>query len=359
MTPATSRDSPATAPGLRRQLAAPGLVDLPLGVAQPTDQVGDALRQLLGPRLQLLGQAGSPACARGPGSGRRRCPTSASTRRTPAPIEDSPSSLTTPSWPVRATCVPPHSSRAQSPTLTTRTRSPYFSPNSAIAPDARPRSIGWYSAVTSRSSSRTSLTRASTSASTLGGTAPGVREVEPEAAPGSSPSPACVAGLAERLADRLVHHVGRRVRPRAPPARRVDVHLGERVEAGSTVAVERPARGARPGPRTGVCTSSHLEQRAVRPAGPVPGRRAGRRPRRRTACGRARTRRVSPTVAAGTSVVVHEQTAQRRLRDRLVVAGELGAARRRRPARGRRRGRRARPSCAPWRRPWRARAARS
>ena len=50
-------------------------------------------------------------------------------------MELSPSSLTTPSWPELWACVPPQSSRAQSPTETTRTSSPYFSPNSAIAPD--------------------------------------------------------------------------------------------------------------------------------------------------------------------------------------------------------------------------------
>ena len=36
--------------------------------------------------------------------------------------------------PVALTCVPPHSSRLKPGTLTTRTLSPYFSPNSAIAP---------------------------------------------------------------------------------------------------------------------------------------------------------------------------------------------------------------------------------
>ena len=48
-------------------------------------------------------------------------PTRASTRRTPAPIEDSLNNLITPSCPERETCVPPHNSLAQSPTLTTRT----------------------------------------------------------------------------------------------------------------------------------------------------------------------------------------------------------------------------------------------
>src|SRR5690625_6350308 len=56
-------------------------------------------------------------------------------RRTPDPIEDSPSTVTSPSWPLRCTCVPAHSSLDQSPPMdTTRTRSPYFWPNSAIAP---------------------------------------------------------------------------------------------------------------------------------------------------------------------------------------------------------------------------------
>jgi hypothetical protein len=45
--------------------------------------------------------------------------------------------LTSPSWPERRAWVPPHSSRAQSPTDTTRTSSPYFSPKSAIAPHRR------------------------------------------------------------------------------------------------------------------------------------------------------------------------------------------------------------------------------
>ena len=34
--------------------------------------------------------------------------------------------------PVRATCVPPQSSVEKSPILSTRTSSPYFSPNSAM-----------------------------------------------------------------------------------------------------------------------------------------------------------------------------------------------------------------------------------
>ena len=57
-------------------------------------------------------------------------------RRTLAALEVSVVSLKTPISAVERTCVPPHSSRDQlpSPTSTIRTTSPYFSPNSAIAP---------------------------------------------------------------------------------------------------------------------------------------------------------------------------------------------------------------------------------
>ena len=71
---------------------------------------------------------------------------SASSRRTPAATALSPTTETRPISPVRRTCVPPQSSTEYgrgplSPSLvpieTTRTSSPYFSPNSARAPDSR------------------------------------------------------------------------------------------------------------------------------------------------------------------------------------------------------------------------------
>jgi hypothetical protein len=71
--------------------------------------------------------------------GVRVAPTSASTRRTTDPIELSPSSLTTPICADAGVCVPTQSSRDHSPIDTTRTRSPYFSPKSAIAPSFRAR----------------------------------------------------------------------------------------------------------------------------------------------------------------------------------------------------------------------------
>ena len=75
---------------------------------------------------------------------RAAVPVSASMRRTPAATPLSATPAIRPMSPVRRTCVPPHSSTDQpsvlpppSPIATTRTSSPYFSPNSARAPDAR------------------------------------------------------------------------------------------------------------------------------------------------------------------------------------------------------------------------------
>ena len=57
-------------------------------------------------------------------------------RRTLAELEVSPTMRNGPISAVERTCVPPHSSREYSPSpiSTMRTTSPYFSPNSAIAP---------------------------------------------------------------------------------------------------------------------------------------------------------------------------------------------------------------------------------
>src|SRR5437667_31306 len=55
-------------------------------------------------------------------------------RRTPCAIPVSCVILNSPMSPARRTCVPPHSSIEWSPIFITRTRSPYFSPNSATAP---------------------------------------------------------------------------------------------------------------------------------------------------------------------------------------------------------------------------------
>ncbi len=69
----------------------------------------------------------------------RRCasapwPVSASIRRTPDAMPVSPITLSSPMSPVARAWVPPQSSVENSPNEITRTRSPYFSPNSATAP---------------------------------------------------------------------------------------------------------------------------------------------------------------------------------------------------------------------------------
>ncbi len=88
--------------------------------------------------------------------------------------------------------MPPHSSLAQSPTETTRTSSPYFSPNRAIAPESCACCCVITAARTGKSSSNSALTRASTSISTEGGTAE-VALKSNRNRPGAFSDPACVA----------------------------------------------------------------------------------------------------------------------------------------------------------------------
>ena len=101
-------------------------------------------------------------------------PVSASMRRTFAALEDSETTLNRPISAVERTCVPPHSSRENdpSPTSTIRTTSPYFSPNSAMAPNRRASSSVVVSARTGWSSRIQSLTRSSTSRSSSSLSAP-------------------------------------------------------------------------------------------------------------------------------------------------------------------------------------------
>jgi len=65
-----------------------------------------------------------------------RGPVMASMRRTPAATPLSDTMRMSPISAVLRTCVPPHSSTESEGISTTRTTSPYFSPNSAIAPRA-------------------------------------------------------------------------------------------------------------------------------------------------------------------------------------------------------------------------------
>ena len=69
-------------------------------------------------------------------------PVSASMRRTPAAIPASETILNRPMSPAARTWVPPHNSMLTSPTRTTRTESPYFSSNRAVAPASMASLIG-------------------------------------------------------------------------------------------------------------------------------------------------------------------------------------------------------------------------
>ena len=133
-------------------------------------------------------------------------------RRTLAALEVSLRIRTTPISAVERTCVPPHSSREKSPSpiSTIRTTSPYFSPNSAIAPSARASSsvvvigrTGWFSTIQA-------LTWSSTSRSSCARQRLAVAEVEAQLV-----GPDVGAGLAhvaaEPPAQRRVQQMRRRV----------------------------------------------------------------------------------------------------------------------------------------------------
>ena len=92
-------------------------------------------------------------------------PVTASIRRTFDALEVSVVTWNSPISPLEATWVPPHSSRDTSPTSTIRTQSPYFSPNSAIAPSARASSSVVSIARTGSPAAIHSFTRSSTSRS--------------------------------------------------------------------------------------------------------------------------------------------------------------------------------------------------
>ena len=109
-------------------------LELADAAAQLGDRVGDPLgrdAQRLAPRCDSV-RSWSRISSTAAG------PVIASIRRTLAALEVSLRTLNSPISAVVRTCVPPHSSRENdpSPTSTIRTTSPYFSPNSAIAPSS-------------------------------------------------------------------------------------------------------------------------------------------------------------------------------------------------------------------------------
>ena len=164
-------------------------------------------------------------------------PVTASMRRTPAAT---PVSLTIRNSPISAvlrTCVPPHSSIETPGTSTTRTTSPYFSPNSAIAPvgDAPRRTASRVDAHRRRAPDLRDSRCASTSRELLRRHRAVVREVEAQPV-GRDERARLVHVLAEHLAQRGVQQVRGRV---------VALGVAARARCG-TRAVTRPERERRP-----------------------------------------------------------------------------------------------------------------
>ena len=125
--------------------------------------------------------------------------------------------------------MPPQSSRAQSPTETTRTSSPYFSPNSAIAP-GRPRLVLGHDLGAHVEVGGEHLVDLLLDVAQHRRRAPPTGEAKSNRnRPGAFSEPAWVAVSPSACAERLVHQVGGGVRP-ADRAAPVDVDLaGDRV----------------------------------------------------------------------------------------------------------------------------------
>ena len=156
--------------------------------------------------------------------------------------------------PARFTCVPPHSSTDQpsvlpppAPIDTTRTSSPYFSPNSARAPAARASSTAISRVVTSPFCSMTSLAMSSTRRSSSARDRLGMREVE--AQPIRRHQRAALGDvIAEHLPQRLVQQMRRRVVGADRRAARV-IDLERQRSARPSACPARPCRHARTGRR--------------------------------------------------------------------------------------------------------------
>ena len=131
-------------------------------------------------------------------------------RRTPAATPLSCVIVNRPMSPVARVCVPPHNSTLKPGIVTTRTRSPYFSPNSAIAPDAIAAAVSFTSVVTAALRRICSLTSASISRSCDGGDRREVREVEAQPVRRHE-RPGLLHVRAQHLSQGGVHQVGGRV----------------------------------------------------------------------------------------------------------------------------------------------------
>ena len=149
----TSRRRPRDVAGSPPPEPPPPMASLRLASASSRSSLRRSSTSAATRSAHLVGRAPSAALAsfaqrarlRVRDAGARPRPVSASMRRTPAATALSPTIVTRPMSPVRATWVPPHSSiengavgvvaADRAPMETTRTSSPYFSPNSASAPD--------------------------------------------------------------------------------------------------------------------------------------------------------------------------------------------------------------------------------
>ena len=127
-----------------------------------------------------------------PGRSAPRCGARWPRSRSPTTIRNTPISA------VERTCVPPHSSREKepSPTSTIRTTSPYFSPNSAIAPsDWASSSVvvsartGWLSRIQPLTSSSTARSSSGVSALPVGEVEAQLVRLRPQSRPGARACP--------------------------------------------------------------------------------------------------------------------------------------------------------------------------
>ena len=164
-------------------------------------------------------------------------------RRTPAATPPSATMTKQPMSPVALTCVPPHSSMLKPGTLTTRTLSPYFSPNSAIAPAAIASCVERTSVVTGVLRQICSLTIRSMRS--ISSRVTGWKWTKSKRSrSGATSDPACFTCVPSTSRKRRVQQMRRRV----VAARRVAnlrVHLGRDDVAGRAAAPRSPARGAR------------------------------------------------------------------------------------------------------------------
>ena len=158
-----------------------------------------------------------------------------------------------PMSPVARTCVPPHSSMLKPGIDTTRTRSPYFSPNSAIAPAAIASSVERTSVCTGVLRTTCSLTmrfdrdRSARASSRQKCTKSNRRRS------GATSEPACLTCAAEDLPQRRVQQVrGRVIAPRRVAHRVGDLRRDDLSRAGAAPCSTRTwwRRGRPPGCRS-------------------------------------------------------------------------------------------------------------